>query len=184
MRKLSAFSFITLNGFTHGTDGDISWHRHGEEENHYASESLKPGNVLLFGRVTYEMMASYWPTPMAAENDPVVAAGMNKALKIVFSTTLKSAGWENTRIISSNVVEAVMVMKNQPGPDITILGSGSILSQLAGHGLVDEYQIMIDPVAIGSGVPVFNGIGQKLELNLTGVQTFKSGVVLLGYVPR
>jgi len=184
MRKLSAFSFITLNGFTHRSDGDISWHRHGEEENSHASESLKPGNVLLFGRVTYEMMASYWPTPMAVENDPLVAAGMNRAMKIVFSTTMKSAGWENTRIISSDLVEAVKVMKNQPGPDMTILGSGSILSQLAGHGLIDEYQIMVDPVAIGSGVSLFNGIGQNLELELTGVRSFKSGVVMLGYKPR
>lgn len=89
MRKLTAYNFLTLNGFYKGPGNDTSWHKHGSEENEYASQSLKSENILLFGRVTYELMASYWPTPFAIENDPNVAAGMNNAQKIVFSTTLK-----------------------------------------------------------------------------------------------
>jgi tryptophan-rich sensory protein len=96
MRKLTVFNFVTINGYFKGSKGDISWHRHGAEENEYAAASLKSGNTLLFGRVTYEMMASYWPTPVAIKNDPIVARGMNNADKIVFSRTLKKAEWDNT----------------------------------------------------------------------------------------
>lgn len=183
MKKLSAFNFITLNGFLHDQDGDISWHRHGAEENQYAAESLRSGNSLLFGRKTYDLMASYWPTPMARQNDPIVAEGMNNADKIVISTTLKKAEWKNTKIISADVVEELKRLKELPGNNITLLGSGSILTLLAENDLVDEYQIMIDPVAIGAGTPIFHGIKKSLNLKLTHVKTFKSGVVLLSYKP-
>jgi dihydrofolate reductase len=181
MRTLSAFNFITLNGFISGINDDINWHKHGEEENQYASESLKSGNVLLFGRRTYEMMAGYWPTPKAMQNDPSVAGGMNNAEKIVFSKTLKTAGWKNTKIIAGNIVEEVRKLKQMAGNNMTLLGSGSIVTLFAGHGLIDEFEIMIDPIAIGSGISIFKGIKQPLDLRLTNVRTFKSGVVLLSY---
>jgi dihydrofolate reductase len=183
VNKLSAFNFITLNGFLHDQGGDISWHRHGAEENQYAAESLQAGNTLLFGRKTYDMMASYWPTPMARQNDPNVAEGMNNADKIVISTTLKKAEWKNTKIISANVVEELKRLKELPGNNITLLGSGSILTLLSENGLIDEYQIMIDPVAIGKGTPIFHEIKQPLNLKLSDVKAFKSGVVLLSYMP-
>jgi dihydrofolate reductase len=183
VNKLSAFNFITLNGFLNDQDGDISWHRHGAEENQYAAESLQAGNTLLFGRKTYDMMASYWPTPMARQNDPNVAEGMNNADKIVISTTLKKAEWKNTKIISANVVEELKRLKELPGNNITLLGSGSILTLLSENGLIDEYQIMIDPVAIGKGTPIFHEIKQPLNLKLSDVKAFKSGVVLLSYMP-
>lgn len=184
MRKLSSFSFITLNGFLHDEYGDISWHKHGAEENRYAANSLGTGNILLFGRKTYELMASYWPTPMAMENDPTVAAGMNKAEKMVFSTSLQKAAWENTTILNGDITEKVRLLKQTPGNNMTLLGSGNILSQFAAKGLIDDYLIMIDPVAIVSGVPIFNGIPLQLNLNLISIQSFKSGVVLLHYSPK
>lgn len=183
MRKLSAFNFITLNGFLCDDDGDISWHRHGEEENQYAAQSLQSGNTLLFGRITYEMMAGYWPTPMARQNDPVVAEGMNNASKIVVSRTLKKTGWGNTVIISENVVDEIKRLKELNGNDITLLGSGSILTLLSDNGLIDEFQVMIDPVAISSGTSVFNKINRPLNLKLIDVKSFKSGVVHLTYRP-
>jgi dihydrofolate reductase len=183
MRKISSFNFITINGYLNGPGGDISWHRHGAEENQFAADGLQSGNTLLFGRITYEMMAAYWPTPMAMENDPIVAEGMNDADKIVISATLKNAIWKNTKIISHDVVNNVKNLKAQPGSDITILGSGSIVSLFAENGLIDEYLIMIDPVAIGAGNALFHGIKQTLNLKLTDVKTFKSGVVLLSYKP-
>jgi dihydrofolate reductase len=182
MRKLSAFNFITLNGFLSDPDGDISWHMHGNEENQFAAESLQAGNTLLFGRKTYEMMAGYWPTPTALQNDPIIAKGMNNAEKIVISRTLKNAGWQNTIIISENVVEAIRQLKQLPGNDITILGSGSIVTLLSESSLIDEYLIMIDPVAISAGTSVFQSIRQPLNLKLTEVKSFKSGVVLLSYI--
>jgi dihydrofolate reductase len=181
MRKLSAFIFTSLNGFFEASKGDISWHKHGEEENSYAVESLKAGNTLLFGSKTYQMMASYWPTPIAIKNDPIVANGINKADKIVFSRTLKKAGWNNTRIIKANIVEEVRKLKITSGSDMTLMGSGSILTRFAEQGLIDEYQIMLDPVVIGKGATIFNGIKRKLNLRLTSTRTFKSGVILLSY---
>ena len=181
---LSVFNFVTLNGFFEGPNKDIRWHRHGTEESEYSAQGLKSDSILLFGRATYEMMAGYWPTPMAMENDPVVAEGMNKADKIVFSKTLKRAEWTNTRLIKDNLVEEIKKMKSASGgKDMTVLGSGSIVTQLAEHGLIDEYQIMIDPVVLGDGTPMFKGIEHKLDLKLVASRTFKSGVVLLSYRP-
>jgi dihydrofolate reductase len=181
MRKLVVFNFVTLNGFFAGPDGDISWHRHGAEENNYAAEGLGSGSILLFGRVTYEMMASYWPSPEAIKNSPVVAEGMNSAEKIVFSRTLKTAEWNNTRLVRKNIGEEVRKLKQTQGKDMVLLGSGNILTQFAEQGLIDEYQIMVDPVALGSGTPIFKGIKHKLDLKLVASRTFKSGVVLLSY---
>lgn len=183
MRTLSVFNFITLNGFYKGPDG-IGWHKHGGEESQFSADSMKAGNTLLFGRVTYEMMAGFWPTPMAMQHDPATAMGMNNAEKIVFSRSLKNADWNNTTIVSSNLIEEVKRMKKQAGTNMTILGSGSIVSQLTDAGLIDQYQIMIDPVAIGQGTAIFSGIQKQLDLKLTGTRTFKSGVVLLTYVPK
>jgi dihydrofolate reductase len=183
MGKLTVFNFITLNGFFEGPNRDISWHRHGAEENEYAIETLKSGSTLLFGRVTYEMMASYWPTPTAIKNDPIVARGMNDADKIVFSRTLEKVEWDNSRLVKDNIVKEIRTMKQVPGKDMTLLGSGSILTQLAEHGLIDEYQIMVDPVALGDGTPLFKDIRHKLDLKLTMTKVFRSGVVLLCYQP-
>lgn len=181
MGKLIAYNFTTLNGYFKGPDNDISWHRHGDEENGFASDSLGEKATLLFGRITYEMMAGFWPTPMAIENMPEVAKGMNEAEKIVFSTTLEGAGWENTTVINGDLIEAVRKLKAIPGKVMTILGSGSIIAQLAEARLIDEYQFMIDPVAIGEGTPSFQGLTRKLDLKLIDSRVFKSGVVLLNY---
>ena len=183
MGRLNVFNFVTLNGYFKGPDGDISWHRHGEEENDYAVGSLEPGSTLLFGRVTYHMMAGYWAGPDAGKDIPDVAAGMNKAEKIVFSRTLKKAAWNNTRIVRDNMVEEIKKLKAVPGKDLTVLGSGSIVTQLADKGLIDEYLVMVDPVVIGEGTTLFKGIGHNLNLKLTSTRAFKSGVVLLCYQP-
>lgn len=184
MRKITAFNFVTLDGYLEGPQvGDISWHKHGGEEAEYSAESLKTGNTLLFGRVTYEMMVSFWPTPMAIESFPIVAEGMNNAEKIVFSRTLKKVEWNNARLMKGNIVEEIRKMKRASGKDMTLMGSGSILSQFAEQELIDEYQIMVDPVAIGNGTPIFKDIKRKLDLKLTMTRTFKSGVVLLCYQP-
>lgn len=183
MRKLTSFTVITLNGYYKNLSGDISWHQHGAEENAYSAESLKPGNTLLFGRVTYQEMASYWPTQAAFDQAPVIAAGMNKADKIVFSRTLENPGWQNSRVIKSNMVEEIKKLKETPGSDLTLLGSGSILMQLAENDLVDDYQIMLDPVAIGAGTTLFANLEHMLKLKLKHSRPFKSGVVLLHYEP-
>lgn len=183
-RKLTSFTFITLNGFYKTVDGGIDWHRHGEEESEYSVQSLQSNNSLLFGRITYQMMAGWWPSEAAIQQFPEVAKGMNEAEKIVFSTTMKKAEWNNSRIINGNIAEEMRKLKNSNGNDMTILGSGSILAQLAQENLIDNYQIMIDPVAIGEGIPLFNNIAKRLNLILMNCSAFKSGTVLLDYAPE
>ncbi|HVW58670.1 MAG TPA: dihydrofolate reductase family protein [Puia sp.] len=183
MRKLVIFNFTTLNGYFEGPGRDISWPRQGEEESRFAAESVGQGGVLLFGRVTFEHMAAYWPTPLAQQQSPAVAEGMNKAEKIVFSRTLKKTDWENTRIIHEDLATAVRGLKQTPGKDMCVLGSGTIITQLADAGLIDEYQFMVNPVALGNGTPTFKGLQHKLDLQLVSSRIFKSGVILLSYKP-
>jgi dihydrofolate reductase len=185
MGKLSVYNFTSVNGYFKGLNEDVSWaHRIASGEvSDFAAENAQSGAILLFGRKTYEMIASYWPTDAAKKNAPEVADGMNKAEKIVFSKTLKQVKWNNTRVIKSNIVEEVQKLKETSGKSITILGSGSIVNQLAEKGLIDEFMIMIHPVAIGNGTPFLKDINQNIELELTKTKPFKGGIVLLCYQP-
>ena len=183
MGKLGVFMLVTLDGYYEGPKRDISWHQHDKEGSEFAMEGLKSGSTLLFGRVTYELMASYWPTDHAISNDPVVAMGMNNADKIVVSRTLKKAEWNNTRLVKENIAEEIRKLKQAPGKNITLLGSGSILTQLAHQGLIDEYQFMIVPVVLGDGTPIFKGLKDRINLKLTSTRSFKNGNVLVCYQP-
>jgi len=182
MSTLGVFNFMTANGYFKGPGNDISWHVHGAEENAFALEMLKQGSsILLFGRITYEMMAGYWPTADAIRNDPEVAAGMNQSEKVVFSRTLKQVEWSNTKLFNGNLEEEIRKLKKNSGKNITVLGSGSIVTQLAEKNLIDEYQLMIDPVLLGNGTSFAKGITHTLELEFTHSKTFKSGIILLYY---
>lgn len=184
MSKLSVFNFISLDGYYKDLNNGIDWHQHGQEEGEFSAKNLGQDNILLFGRVTYEMMASWWPTQNAITAMPKVAKGMNNAEKIVCSNTLKTADWQNTRVISGDVFKQLAELKKNSTKDITILGSGNLTTQLAEAGLIDSFQIMIDPVAIGNGTAIFEGIQHQLMLKLTDTQSFKSGTVLLSYEVR
>ena len=183
MGKLVVFDFISLNGFYKGPGGDLSWAYSDEESDAFAIESNKEGGMLLFGRVTYEMMAGFWPTPYAHELNPTLADGMNRAEKVVFSRTLGKPEWNNTRVVNEDMIEEIKMLKQIRGKDMAILGSGSIVNQLAEEGLIDEFQIMIHPIVLGSGTPILNGIKRKLNLKLVSSRVFKSGKVLLCYEP-
>lgn len=183
MRKLSAFVFISLDGYYKGPKGDISWHQHAGEADAFASKMLKQGNTLVFGRATYEMMAAYWPSAMAQANDAKVAAGMNAASKIVFSRSLKKVAWSGTTLLKGDLLGLVKALKAGKGKDMTILGSGDIVRQLAQAGLIDEYQILVNPVVLGKGTPLFDGLKAPLALKLKASQAFKNGSLLLTYVP-
>ncbi len=181
MRKIKAYNFITLNGFFKGPEEDFSWHLHEAEESKYSEEMLVQDNILLFGRKTYDQMANFWPSSLAREMFPKVALGMNKSEKIVFSHTPLTEHWENTRLISGDILAEIKKLKQSPGKDMAILGSGSIINLFTEHQLIDEFEIMIDPVVLGEGTPLFNGIKTQLNLELIDVRKFKSGVVLLFY---
>jgi dihydrofolate reductase len=183
MRKLTVFNLMTLDGYIAGQGGDISWHNVDEEFQELANAASNSGNTLLFGRVTYELMAGFWPTPEAIRTDPVVAAGMNKSEKIVFSRTLQKADWNNTRLVKDDMLAEVRKLKQGTGKDLTVLGSGSIVAQLAEEGLIDEYQVLLNPVVIGKGKTMFEGLKRRLALKLVRTRTFGNGNVLLTYVP-
>ena len=183
MRRLTVFNLVTLDGYFAGKSGDISWHNVDEEFQELANKASNSGNTLLFGRVTYELMAGFWPTPEAIKSDPIVAAGMNKSEKVVFSRTQDKVEWNNTRLVKGDMIAEVRNLKQGSGKDLTILGSGSLVSQLAQEGLIDEYNILLNPVAIGKGKTMFDGITDRLNLKLTSTRTFRNGNVLLTYVP-
>ncbi|MFZ1888275.1 MAG: dihydrofolate reductase family protein [Candidatus Binataceae bacterium] len=185
MRKLVAFNQVSLDGYFSGTDGDFSWAKTDSdaEFDAFVAGNAKSGGVLIFGRVTYELMASYWPTPVALKNDPVVAERMNHLQKIVFSKTLAQASWNNTRLVRGALATEVRKLKSEPGEDMAILGSGSIIAQLAPEHLIDEFQIVVVPIALGGGRTIFDGVTAKLSLKLTSSRTFRNGKVLLCYQP-
>lgn len=180
MGKLRIFNFVTLNGFFEGLHKDTTWHVHGAEEDNFAIEMLNQKDILLFGRITYELMVNYWTSEFALENDSKIAEEMNNAEKIVFSRTLENVHWKNTRLIKENVVEEVRKIK-QSERNMSILGSGEIGTLFANYDMIDEFQIMVDPVLLGNGVPIFSGLNHKVNLKLKETRTFKSGTVLQCY---
>jgi dihydrofolate reductase len=182
MRRLVVFNSVTLNGFFAGKNGDLSWaHKDDPEWNEFVAGNAKGGGPLLFGRVTYEMMLSFWPTPAAMESFPEVAKGMNSAQKIVFSRTLDKVSWNNTKLVKGDLATEVRKMKKEPGEAMTILGSGSIVSQLTQAGLIDEYQIVVNPIVLGEGRSMFDGVKKSVTLNRTSTRAFGNGNVLLSY---
>jgi dihydrofolate reductase len=186
MPRLVVFENVTADGYFAGENGDISWaHRTGSdpEWDAFVAENASGGGQLLFGRITYELMASYWPTPQAARDDPTVAKGMNDLPKVVFSRTLQKASWSNTKVVKGDLGEEVRKMKNASGKELVILGSGSLVSQLAPEGLIDEYQMVVNPVVLGKGRTMFEGIKEKLPLKRTKTRAFGNGNVLLCYEP-
>jgi dihydrofolate reductase len=183
MRKLIVFNLVSLDGFFTGEGGDISWHMVDEEFQELANEAANSGNTLLFGRVTYQLMADFWPTPEAIDTDPVVARGMNASEKIVFSRTLNTVDWHNTRLVKDDMLGAVRRLKQGNGQSLAVLGSGTIVAQLAAEDLIDEYQILVNPVALGRGRTLFQDVRQRLHLKLTHSRVFGNGNVLLCYEP-
>jgi dihydrofolate reductase len=181
MRKLGVFNLVTLDGYIAGEGGDISWHNVDAEFQEFAERNSTSGSTLLFGRVTYELMAGYWPSAEALENDPIVAEGMNSSPKVVFSRTLSKADWANTRLVKEDMVGEVRRLKQQSGKGLTILGSGSIVAQLTQAGLIDEYQVLLNPIVLGKGKTMFEGLTDKLILKLAETRSFGNGNVLLRY---
>jgi dihydrofolate reductase len=184
MGKILVFNNVSLDGYFEGANGDISWsHRMDPEFRAFVEENAKGGATLLFGRKTYELMLSYWPTPMAAQNDPVVAERMNRSTKLVASRTLGSPTWSNTTVIRGDLVAEVRKLKSAANEDITILGSGSVVAQLAQENLIDEYQLVVNPVVLGKGRGLFDGLRKGFMLKLEKTRAFRNGNVLLCYTP-
>jgi dihydrofolate reductase len=184
MPKLVVYNAMSIDGYFTDANGDMSWaHKRDPEWQAFVSENASGGGQLLFGRVTYDLMASFWPTPLAAQSNPIVVERMNNLRKFVFSTTLEKASWNNTTLLKGDLSTEVRKLKQAPGPDIVIMGSGSIVAQLADAGLIDEYQIVLNPLVVGNGRTLFEGVKRKLPLKLARSRPFGNGNIVLFYEP-
>lgn len=186
---LTVFNSISLDGYFTDANHDLSWAHEGPPDPDFddfiagnARGGASSGGAILFGRVTYEMMASYWPTPEAAQAMPDVAAGMNQMSKYVFSRSLREATWANTRLVKGDLVKEVGRLKAEVG-DLVIMGSGSIIPPLVQAGLVDELQLVLTPVVLGAGRTMFEGVEGRRRWELTKSRAFKNGKVSLHYRP-
>jgi dihydrofolate reductase len=183
MRKVSVFNHVTLDGYFTDKNSDMSWaHKNADAEwNAFTEANASGGGMLLFGRVTYDLMASFWPTPQAAQMMPKIAERMNSMPKIVFSRTMKTADWNNTTVVSGDIAAEVRALKNLDGPEMVLFGSGTIVSQLTDAGVIDEYQLVVNPLALGAGRTMFQDVKEPVKLKLMSSRQFKNGNVLNTY---
>jgi dihydrofolate reductase len=182
MRKLAVFNQVSLDGYFVDQNGDMSWAHNpkdDEEWDAFVTANASSESMLVFGRITYELMIAYWPTPLAMQNDPLVAERMNNLPKVVFSRTLDRATWNNTKLIKQDPASAMRKMKAEPGADMVILGSGSLVAQLTRERLIDQYQVVVVPVVLGNGRTMFAGLEEKINLKLASSRIFNNGNVLL-----
>jgi dihydrofolate reductase len=174
---------VTLDGYYEGPDGEFDWPNVDDEFNEFAISQMNDIDTLLFGRATYEGMASYWPTPAAGDDDPAIADRMNTIPKVVFSSTLGTADWQNTRLVKEGVAEAITELKEQPGRDLALFGSPTLTASLIEQGLVDELRVMVQPILLGAGKSLFAALSRRVQVELQRTTVFHSGNVLLTYRP-
>ena len=184
MRKIIVQEYVTVDGFIEDpNDLQMRWvtsHFNGDLAREIAEWTAGTDTILL-GRKTYEILSAYWPSDMAKKIDPIMFDHMNNAQKIVFSKTLKDVQWNNTKLFRDIDAGEIKKLKQEPGKDITVSGSASIVQALANLNLVDKYYLMIFPLAIGSGKPLFNNLVKRANLSLVEHKTLTNGVVVLSY---
>lgn len=194
MRTIKMFNRVTPEGFFAAADGNLNWTVPDDELDQAAGSSSSSFDTILFGRRTYEMFESFWPHALdgTKTSDPhrpgrnstamrEMATFINDAQKIVFSRTRKDAGWKNSRLVREFVPREIEALKNQPGKNMIIFGSGSIVSLLTEHGLIDEYQLVVSPLLLGSGRPLFEGLTTTAKLQLIEAKPYRSGNVVIRY---
>ena len=181
MRKIIVQEMLSVDGFFCGPNGEIDWHNVDAEFNETAIAFLETVDTLLFGRVTYELMASYWPTEAALKDDPFVASKMNALKKVYFSKEPEKMQWNNSTMLSEINIDEISKMKEMPGKDIAIFGSGKIIEQLMPYGVIDEFRFIINPVILGKGRTIFSTLETVTKLKLLETKKFANGNVMLGY---
>ena len=185
MAKLTVFNQVSLDGYFSDRKGSMSWaHKDpsDKEWNAFVSGNASGGGTLVFGRKTYEQMASFWPTPQAMAQMPVVAERMGALPKVVFSRTLQKVEWRNTRLVQSDFAGEIRRMKQDADePDMVILGSGTIVAQLARAGLIDTLQLVVNPIVLGGGRTLFEGLEEPRAWKLEATRAFTNGNVVTTY---
>ncbi len=185
MRKLIADSIISLDGYYTGPKNEIDWFDFDDDEQAWSIDILQRVDTIIFGRVTYEEFSQFWPTPEAKTSgfDPYIVRQLNELPKIVYSKSLREASWKPATIVKESPSTAIPKLKNLPGKDIVLIGSGSLVASLTRDGLIDEYRMRIRPIILGAGRPMFSDTNRRHALKLMSVRSFKSGVVGLYYEP-
>ena len=193
-RRVTASTFVTLDGYMVGLDEDISWVIEGFDPEMQAdiAEDMSGSDVFLLGRVTYEIFVAYWPTavpyeagdevnPAAGKEDPRIIRALNDSPKLVFSKTLAGSDWSNTRVVAGGLEDEVRALKRRPGKAVNVQGSASIVQALARADLIDEYHLYVHPVLLGDGKPLFAGGPGRQDFELSRVKAYANGVVAMNY---
>jgi len=185
MRKIISFMHISLDGFVAGPNGEMDWIKIDEEIFDHVGKRISEGDTALYGRVTYQMMESYWPTagdkPTASKHDIEHSKWYSKVHKVVLSKTMKGTGLTNTTIISDNLSERINEIKQQGDKDILLFGSPTATHSLIQLNLIDGYWLFVNPIILGRGIPLFADIKDKIKLNLVTTRQFTCGVTELNY---
>ncbi len=179
MRKIVAGLFVSLDGVVESPD---KWHfpYFNDEMGQAVGSQMEASDTMLLGRRTYQEFASYWPT--ATPEEPITAY-MNETPKLVVSTTLTAVEWQNSTLISGNVVEELTRVKQQPGKNISVTGSPTLVRSLLRDHLLDELRLLVHPIVVGTGKRLFDDVGAQVPLKLVESTTFSTGVLALTYAP-
>jgi len=185
MRNLIFFMHTSLDGFVAGPNGEMNWIKVDEEMFDFVATMTDESDAALYGRVTYEMMQSYWPKageqPNASKHDKEHSAWYNKVSKIVLSKTLSEKGLDNTKVIGDQLAASINKIKNQEGKNILIFGSPRASQSLLNEGLIDEFWLFVNPIILGKGMPLFKDVTGTTKLKLVESKTFSCGVIALHY---
>ena len=185
MKKLIFFMHTSLDGFVAGVNGEMDWIKVDDAMFDFVGTMTDQADTALYGRVTYQMMESYWPNagekPNASKHDIEHSIWYNNVSKIVLSRTIKDLGKSNTKVISENISDHINKIKQQEGKNILIFGSPSASNSLLNKGLVDEFWIFVNPILLGQGIPLFKDISERVKLSLIETKTFEIGVIALHY---
>jgi dihydrofolate reductase len=189
MRKIISFMHISLDGFVAGPNGEMDWINVDQEIFDYVGKRIGEGDTALYGRVTYQMMESYWPTagdePTASKHDIEHSKWYKKVHKVVLSKTMRNANLTNTTIISDNLSDGINEIKqsrNGGSKDILLFGSPTATHSLIQQNLIDGYWLFVNPIVLGRGIPLFADINDKIKLNLLTTRQFACGVTELNYI--
>ncbi len=185
MRRLVLFMHTSLDGFVAGPNGEMDWINVDNELFDFAGEFTDRADTALYGRVTFQMMENYWPTaadqPTASRHDIEHSRWYNSVAKIVLSRTIQQADFANTTILSDNIPQSLVRIKQQTGKSILMFGSPTAAHALTQHNLIDDYWLFVNPVLLGKGIPLFADVNERKLLNLSGTRAFSSGVIGLHY---
>lgn len=189
MRKVILAMQITLDGFVGGPNGEMNWVTFSKEmDDTLLPEGMERADTCLIGRNLYQGFASYWPTapqtnPNLSKSEVKFSSWIEQAHKVVVSTTLEKAEWNNSRLVRGDLPGEVARLKAQPGKDILVFGGARLAQSLVRLDLIDEYGLVINPVILGQGLPLFKDVPGRRDLALTSFAAFESKAVALRYVP-